>query len=182
NRPALVGLFCITLFALAAILAPVIAPFDPYEMNGSSLDAPSLTHLFGTDLLGRDIFSRVLYGAQISLFVGVGAVVLALLIGGVLGAIAGGFGGRIVGGAVRPQRRSPRHDRTNAPRRGQGASIAGHGSLFPGTGRIGHEGGAGRTSGGDQGRICPLGTHHQGFRHARGLMGLCAARRVHDGC
>ena len=66
NRPALVGLFFIVLFALSAILAPVIAPFNPYAMNGSSLDAPSLTHLFGTDLLGRDIFSRVLYGAQIS--------------------------------------------------------------------------------------------------------------------
>jgi peptide/nickel transport system permease protein len=85
------------LFALAAILAPFVSPFDPYAMNGSSLDAPSLTHLFGTDLLGRDIFSRVLYGAQISLFVGVGAVVLALVIGGALGAIAGGFGGRIDG-------------------------------------------------------------------------------------
>jgi peptide/nickel transport system permease protein len=97
NRPALVGLFCIALFAIAAILAPFISPFDPYAMNGSSLDAPSLTHLFGTDLLGRDIFSRVLYGAQISLFVGVGSVVLALAIGGVLGAIAGGFGGRIDG-------------------------------------------------------------------------------------
>jgi len=101
NRPAMVGLFCIVLFAAAAILAPLIAPYDPYAMNGSSLDAPSLTHLFGTDLLGRDIFSRVLYGAQISLFVGVGAVAIALVIGGALGAIAGGFGGRVDGVIMR---------------------------------------------------------------------------------
>ena len=65
NRPALVGLACIALFAVAAILAPFIAPFDPYEMNGSSLDAPSLTHLFGTDLLGRDILSREIGRAHV---------------------------------------------------------------------------------------------------------------------
>jgi peptide/nickel transport system permease protein len=96
NKPALVGLVCIAVFIGVAALAPVIAPYGPYEQRvGKSLEAPSLAHLFGTDLLGRDMFSRVLYGAQISLQVGVIAVVMALIGGGLLGALAGGLGGRV---------------------------------------------------------------------------------------
>jgi peptide/nickel transport system permease protein len=96
NKPALVGLVCIAVFIGVAALAPVIAPYGPYEQRvGKSLEAPSLAHLFGTDLLGRDMFSRVLYGAQISLQVGVIAVVMALIGGGILGALAGGLGGRV---------------------------------------------------------------------------------------
>jgi len=96
NKPALVGLVCIAVFIGVAALAPVIAPYGPYEQRvGKSLEAPSLAHLFGTDLLGRDMFSRVLYGAQISLQVGVIAVVMALIGGGIIGALAGGLGGRV---------------------------------------------------------------------------------------
>jgi peptide/nickel transport system permease protein len=94
NRPAMLGLGCIILFILVAILAPVIAPYGPYEQRvGRSLEPPSLAHLFGTDLLGRDMFSRVLFGAQISLQVGVIAVIMALITGGIIGALAGGLGG-----------------------------------------------------------------------------------------
>ena len=94
---AMIGVACMTLFFAAAILAPVIAPYAANDMGGPSLSGPSAAHLFGTDLLGRDVFSRVLYGAQISLFVGVFAVVLALIIGMTFGAIAGGYGGRVDG-------------------------------------------------------------------------------------
>lgn len=96
NRPAMLGLACIIVFIGVAILAPVIAPYSPYAQRvGKSLEAPSVAHLFGTDLLGRDMFSRVLYGAQISLQVGVIAVVLALISGGIIGALAGGLGGLV---------------------------------------------------------------------------------------
>lgn len=97
NRLAMIGVACMMLFFAAAILAPVIAPYAANDMGGPSLSGPSAAHLFGTDLLGRDVFSRVLYGAQISLFVGVFAVVLALIIGTTFGAIAGGYGGRVDG-------------------------------------------------------------------------------------
>ncbi|HWP63746.1 MAG TPA: ABC transporter permease [Candidatus Binatia bacterium] len=93
NRPALVGLALVAVFVVAALAAPVVAPYGPYERAGGQLESPSPAHLFGTDLLGRDVFSRVLYGAQISLQVGVVAVLLALLTGGIIGALAGGFGG-----------------------------------------------------------------------------------------
>ena len=96
NRPALVGLVCIAIFIGVAALAPVIAPYGPYEQRvGKSLEAPSLAHLFGTDLLGRDMFSRVVYGAQISLQVGVIAVIMALVGGLAIGALAGGLGGKV---------------------------------------------------------------------------------------
>jgi ABC-type dipeptide/oligopeptide/nickel transport system permease subunit len=95
NGPGLVGLALIGLFVLAALLAPVIAPYDPIA---GSLDdrllGPSLQHLMGTDLQGRDEFSRILYGAQISLQVSVVAVLMGLAMGGTIGALAGAFGGR----------------------------------------------------------------------------------------
>jgi ABC-type dipeptide/oligopeptide/nickel transport system permease subunit len=96
NGPAIVGLVFIAIFVLGALFAPLIAPYNP--VNGDlarSLQAPSLAHLMGTDLLGRDEFSRVLYGARISLTVGVVAVVCGLALGATAGAIAGGAGGNI---------------------------------------------------------------------------------------
>lgn len=91
---AMIGLVLLVIIVGCALLAPALAPYDPYLSDlPSSLKAPSAAHLLGTDELGRDILSRILYGARISLIVGVEAVVLALLCGVVLGAVAGFYGG-----------------------------------------------------------------------------------------
>jgi peptide/nickel transport system permease protein len=96
NPPALIGLACITAFVAAAILAPVIAPYISFEGSlANRLQPPSSQHLMGTDLQGRDEFSRVLYGAQVSLYVGVVSVIMGLTMGGVVGAVAGAAGGRV---------------------------------------------------------------------------------------
>ena len=96
NGPALVGLAIITIFVLAAILAPVIAPYESLQRDaGHVFKPPSPAHLMGTDRQARDVFSRVLYGAQISLLVGVASVIVGVAMGGSVGAVAGAFGGRI---------------------------------------------------------------------------------------
>ena len=95
NGPALIGLALIVLFVAAALLAPVIAPYDPIADRTLPFQPPSREHLMGTDLQGRDEFSRVLYGAQISLQVGIVSVLMAIVMGGVVGAIAGAAGGRV---------------------------------------------------------------------------------------
>jgi len=78
---------------IAAVLAPVIAPADPLKQSSALLEAPSQTHLFGTDELGRDIFSRVVYGTRISLTVGLVAVAIATVVGTIIGLVAGLAGG-----------------------------------------------------------------------------------------
>src|SRR6185437_8565288 len=84
------GLCVIVLFILAAVLAPLIVPYDPVVQSWTTVrHAPSLTHIFGTDDVGRDVFSRVIYGTRASLFAGVISVGIALLIGIPLGLIAG---------------------------------------------------------------------------------------------
>jgi peptide/nickel transport system permease protein len=96
NGPALVGLFFITVFVLAAVLAPVIASGDPVAGKlADRLQQPSAAHLLGTDLQGRDEFTRILYGARVSLLVGVVSVLMGLLMGGFVGAAAGAMGGRV---------------------------------------------------------------------------------------
>jgi peptide/nickel transport system permease protein len=96
NKPAMLGVVCIVVFVGAAILAPVIAPYGPLEGELSNrLLPPSPEHIMGTDIQGRDQYTRILYGAQISLVVGVGAVIMALIMGVLLGALAGGLGGRV---------------------------------------------------------------------------------------
>jgi peptide/nickel transport system permease protein len=96
NGPALIGLAIIGIFVLAAILAPVIAPFEPLQRDGSQVfKPPSATHLMGTDRQARDVFSRILFGAQISLLVGIVSVIMGVAMGGTIGAIAGAFGGRV---------------------------------------------------------------------------------------
>jgi peptide/nickel transport system permease protein len=98
NRPALLGLFLIGVFVAAAVFAPLIAPYGPTTGRlADSLQPPGPGHPFGTDKLGRDEFSRILYGAQISLYVGVVSVFMGITIGGLLGALAGGFGGQVDG-------------------------------------------------------------------------------------
>jgi peptide/nickel transport system permease protein len=95
ERNLVIGAILITLIGLVAIFAPAIAPRGPLDTDyATRLHPPSQSHLFGTDNLGRDIFSRVLYGARIDLQVGVVSVVLPFLIGGLLGCLAGYYGGR----------------------------------------------------------------------------------------
>ena len=90
----LIGLAIITIMCLLAILAPLIAPYAPDAINlRARLQAPSLLHFFGTDEVGRDIFSRVLVGAQISLAAGVFAVLSGAVPGTLLGLFAGYYGG-----------------------------------------------------------------------------------------
>lgn len=94
NKLAMIGLAIVIIMALIALLAPYIAPYDPtYREKTASQQGPSASHWFGTDILGRDIFSRVLYGTQISMLVGVIAVAISLAIGLFLGAISGFFSG-----------------------------------------------------------------------------------------
>lgn len=94
-RPgAVVGAAIIFVFVLLALLAPVLAPYEPDQMIFTAVEAPpGPDHLFGTDDLGRDVFSRVLYGARISLQVGLIAVGIAMTVGTVLGLLAGFLGG-----------------------------------------------------------------------------------------
>jgi peptide/nickel transport system permease protein len=102
NGPAIVGLVCIAIFVIGAIFAPFIAQYDPTVGHlADGMQGPSLAHPMGTDLLGRDEFSRVLYGARISLTVGVVAVFFGLMGGSAVGAIAGGAGGAVDGVLMR---------------------------------------------------------------------------------
>jgi peptide/nickel transport system permease protein len=94
SRAAVVGLALTSLFILMAILAPVLAPHDPTAFTlGQQLRPPSATYPLGTDELGRDIFSRLLYGARITLLITLGAVLVSLIIGTILGIVAGFLGG-----------------------------------------------------------------------------------------
>ena len=96
NPLALTGLIIIGIISIMAIFAPLIAPFDPDAINVKNiLLPPSSSHLMGTDGLGRDVYSRMLFGARISLLVGIVAVGIATIIGIVLGAIAGFYRGWI---------------------------------------------------------------------------------------
>lgn len=94
ERLGAVAAAVIVLLALAALLAPIVAPHDPLTQDRRAfMDAPSASYFFGTDDLGRDIFSRLLHGARISLYVGAMTVALSLVLGTTLGAISGYFGG-----------------------------------------------------------------------------------------
>ena len=100
NPGAIVGFVLVTVFISVALFAPLIAPYGPREQNlallqGSCCPGPSAEHLFGVDALGRDLFSRVVYGARYSLLIGVVSVAVGLSIGTIIGAIAGFFGGWI---------------------------------------------------------------------------------------
>jgi peptide/nickel transport system permease protein len=92
HKLAVIGLVIITLFVLMAIFAPVIAPQDPLEVGYEFEAKPSSEHLLGTDQVGRDVLSRLIYASRISLAVGLGAVSIYVVIGTILGAIAGYMG------------------------------------------------------------------------------------------
>ncbi len=94
RKGAVFGLVIIALFVALAVLAPLIVPYDPITQSWTSVrKAPSLTHWFGTDDVGRDILARVIYGARASLMAGCISVGIALVIGVPLGMIAGYLGG-----------------------------------------------------------------------------------------
>jgi peptide/nickel transport system permease protein len=94
NGVTLAGLVIVLLVVLVAIFAPLIAPYGPKEGNASAtLLPPSPSHLFGTDAIGFDIFSRVLYAARLDLLIAFGAVSVALVVGCLFGMIAGFAGG-----------------------------------------------------------------------------------------
>ena len=96
NRLAAIGLVITVLVVLTALMASVLAPDDPLQLNvPERLQAPSAAHIMGTDHLGRDIFSRVIFGTQISLQVGIVAVALGSVVGLIAGAAAGYLGGRM---------------------------------------------------------------------------------------
>jgi peptide/nickel transport system permease protein len=96
NGPAVVGLVLISIFVFTAIFAPLIAPYGPLQGSlADRLQPPSPQHIMGTDLQGRDEYSRILYGAQVSLVVAVGSVIMALIFGGLIGALSGAAGGKV---------------------------------------------------------------------------------------
>ena len=90
-----IGLMLVALIGLLALLAAQIAPFDPLEISGPSLLAPGGEHWFGTDELGRDVFSRVLFGARVSVVVGFCAIVIGCGVGSCLGVFSAYEGGHV---------------------------------------------------------------------------------------
>lgn len=94
NRVAVAGLICLALIVLAALFADFVTPYDPLQRNTPERNqGPSLAHPFGTDKLGRDIMSRVLYGGRVSLQVGFLSMALAAVVGVPLGLVGGFVGG-----------------------------------------------------------------------------------------
>lgn len=93
NRLAFSGAVIVGVLVIMAVFAPFIAPFNPFDINvQDALLAPCKTHIFGTDHLGRDLFSRIVFGTRISLSIGFVAVGISLLIGIVIGSAAGYYG------------------------------------------------------------------------------------------
>jgi len=96
DKSGLAGAAIILALILSAFLAPVFTPYDPVKQNlGEMLSAPSFKHPLGTDRYGRDVLTRILYGCQYALIIGVGVVAIQLLVGVTLGLMAGYYGGFI---------------------------------------------------------------------------------------
>ena len=93
DKKALVGSVVLTIFLISAIFGNVISPYDPSDMAFDMMESPSWSHPLGTDDLGRDLLSRIITGTQVSLFVGISTVVIALIAGLILGVLAGYLGG-----------------------------------------------------------------------------------------
>ncbi|MFC7443175.1 ABC transporter permease [Laceyella putida] len=92
HRSAVIGSGLVLIFIILALVAPVITPYDYTEPSPDTLAAPSAEHWFGTDDLGRDIFTRIVYGSRISLWVGFASIVGSVVVGSFLGLIAGFYG------------------------------------------------------------------------------------------
>jgi peptide/nickel transport system permease protein len=102
RRPlALVGAGLIALLLVVAVLAPVLAPYDPLAQDAPRFLGPSGAHWLGTDQLGRDVLSRVIHGARVSVPLAVALVAVSTVVGAVLGAVAGYFGGWVEGLVMR---------------------------------------------------------------------------------
>ncbi len=107
NPAAIAGFVLIALFVAVAALAPLLAPYDPVaqvrlrDIRPGLIPGPSGEHLLGVDALGRDELSRLLFGARQSLLIGVGSTVIGFAAGGLLGVLAGGFGGWVDGLVMR---------------------------------------------------------------------------------
>jgi peptide/nickel transport system permease protein len=98
HRVAVLGAFLLLLITGLVVFAPWVTSYEPNELDISNrLQSPTLTHLMGTDELGRDVFTRVLYGGRISLTIGVAAMVISVTIGTFIGAVSGYMGGRVDG-------------------------------------------------------------------------------------
>ncbi len=95
SKPAVIGVVLLLVIVFCAIFAATVAPYDPNSQQYEFLEAPTAVHWLGTDDLGRDLFSRIVYGARISLFVGVSTVLLAMVLGVLMGLLAGYYGGWI---------------------------------------------------------------------------------------
>jgi peptide/nickel transport system permease protein len=96
NKLAALGIALVCLFVVFALFARWIAPHDPAQLDlAARLESPTRSHLFGTDELGRDILSRIIYGARISMLVGTSVVAGSLFLGLIFGSIAGYYGGRV---------------------------------------------------------------------------------------
>lgn len=96
NKVAMVGLFIFLILVLSALLAPVLTPYDPYTMDFTQINKPpSGEHLMGTDEVGRDYLTRILYGGRVSMKVGLFAVGIEIVIGALVGGVAGFYGGWI---------------------------------------------------------------------------------------
>ena len=93
HKLAVASLCFLVIITILAVLAPLIAPYDPNQVSTAFSQPPSAKHWLGTDQIGRDMFSRLLYATRISLFVGFAATVISTIIGVVLGLVAGFFGG-----------------------------------------------------------------------------------------
>jgi peptide/nickel transport system permease protein len=93
DKKALIGLTFLVLLCLGAVLAPLITPYDPNAQKYAFLEGPSWDHILGTDDLGRDLFTRILYGARVSIFVGLVTVILSMAVGVFLGLVSGYYGG-----------------------------------------------------------------------------------------
>ena len=94
STPGKIGFVIVGLWILIAILAPLLTPYGPYQMQeGKELQPPSLEHPAGTDEFGRDILTRTFFGARFSIGIAFGGVLGALVVGSILGLIAGVFGG-----------------------------------------------------------------------------------------
>lgn len=96
NKLAVFSFFVIVILILAAVFAPLVAPYDPYAQSlRDRLQAPSAAHILGTDELGRDAFSRIIYGSRISLVIGLVPTLISMLIGTILGLLAGYYGKKV---------------------------------------------------------------------------------------